>query len=309
MDAFLRMPAEDQRAAYEQAESSTRLPAASIEKDLWVCWALRELFALPEIGPHLTFKGGTSLSKAWALIERFSEDIDIVIDRDFLGFGGAHSPEVAPSRKKQRQWLEELRAASQAAIRNSLHPAFRLRVAEKLPRESAWSVEADPDDPDAQTLLFSYPSVFGGASYVAPRVKIELGSRSDTDPAETPGIEPYLAGSFPMCCSRIASPFGWSPRAERSGRRRCFCTRRPIDRRTGAAVSGCRGTTTISTALFSAASPTNPLLTAASSRELLLTARCFSATRGWTIRRWHPASSDYCRTQVGARRGNVTTRR
>jgi hypothetical protein len=73
------------------------LQAFSVEKDFWVCWTLRELFALPGIGEHLTFKGGTSLSKAWKLIHRFSEDIDIIVDKEPLGFGGAASPEEAPS--------------------------------------------------------------------------------------------------------------------------------------------------------------------------------------------------------------------
>jgi hypothetical protein len=197
MDAFLGLSADDRRAACMEAATRTRLPAVSIEKDFWVCWTLRELFALPEIGPHLTFKGGTSLSKAWQLIERFSEDIDVVIDRDFLGFGGEHSPERAPSRKKQRQWLDELKAASQARIRQSLQPALAARIAEKLRPGTEWRLDSDPDDPDAQTLLFAYPTVFGEATYVTPRVKIELGARSDTDPADTPEIEPYLAGAFP----------------------------------------------------------------------------------------------------------------
>jgi len=206
MDDFLGLSADDRRAACVEAATRTRLPAVSIEKDFWVCWTLRELFALPGIGPHLTFKGGTSLSKAWQLIERFSEDIDVVIDRDFLGYGGERSPERAPSRKKQRQWLDELKAASQTRIRGSLHPALAARIAEKLPRGTDWRLESDPDDPDAQTLLFSFPTVFGEGSYVTPRVKIELGARSDTDPADTPEIEPYLAGVFPelMAPSRFS---------------------------------------------------------------------------------------------------------
>lgn len=197
MDAFVALSAEDRRKACAEAESQTRLPAASIEKDFWVCWTLRELFALPEWGRHFTFKGGTSLSKAWQLIERFSEDIDVVIDRDFLGFGGAHSPEHAPSRKQQRRWLDELKIASQARIRDSLHPALSARVAEKLSPGTEWNIEPDPADLDAQTLLFCYPTAFARAGYVPPRVKIELGARSDTDPAETPEIEPYLASVFP----------------------------------------------------------------------------------------------------------------
>jgi predicted nucleotidyltransferase component of viral defense system len=197
MDDFLHLSADDQRSAYEQAAAQTGLPAVSVEKDFWVCWTLRELFALPGIGLHLTFKGGTSLSKAWGLIERFSEDIDLVIDRDFLGYGGEHSPENAPSRKKQLQWLKELKAASQRRIRESVQPELSMRIAAKLPPGIAWRLEADAADPDAQTLLFDYPTVHGEAGYVAPRVKIEFGARSDTDPAETPEIGPYLATAFP----------------------------------------------------------------------------------------------------------------
>ncbi|MEO8202310.1 MAG: nucleotidyl transferase AbiEii/AbiGii toxin family protein, partial [Betaproteobacteria bacterium] len=89
MDTFLALSLGRRRDAFTEAEARLKLRAASVEKDFWVCWTLRELFGLPEVGPRLTFKGGTSLSKAWKLIERFSEDIDVVIDRDFLGYGGA----------------------------------------------------------------------------------------------------------------------------------------------------------------------------------------------------------------------------
>lgn len=86
MDTFVGWDAARRRAAYETAGDSKGLDAGSIEKDFWVCWILRELFSLPTLGGHLTFKGGTSLSKGWKLIERFSEDVDVVIDRNFLGF-------------------------------------------------------------------------------------------------------------------------------------------------------------------------------------------------------------------------------
>ncbi len=197
MDAYLALAPDDQRMACQQAEAQLRLRAASIEKDFWVCWTLRELFNLPDWGPHLTFKGGTSLSKAWQLINRFSEDIDIVIDRDHLGFSGEHSPEQAPSRKKQRAAIDALRAAAQEQIRTSLHPSLQRIIAAKLPPGANWRLEPDPDDTDQQTLLFYYPTVFGAGDYVSPRVKIELGARSDIDPAEQPEIEPYLAQPFP----------------------------------------------------------------------------------------------------------------
>ena len=77
METFLQLPAGERRQLCNEARARLGLPAASIEKDFWVCWTLRELFALPSCEGHLTFKGGTSLSKGWQLIDRFSEDIDL----------------------------------------------------------------------------------------------------------------------------------------------------------------------------------------------------------------------------------------
>jgi hypothetical protein len=82
MNSFLQLSAERRRLAFQQVDEVMGLQAFSVEKDFWVCWTLRELFTMPRIGEHLTFKGGTSLSKAWKLIRRFSEDIDLVVDKD-----------------------------------------------------------------------------------------------------------------------------------------------------------------------------------------------------------------------------------
>lgn len=198
VDTFVSLPPEERRRLLEEAEARLNLPRTSIEKDFWVCWILRDLFGLPEWGASLTFQGGTALSKAWNLIERFSEDIDIVVRREFLGFGGAHSPENAPSRKKQRRWLGELKATCQERIRDSLQPALVRRLKEALPHDASWTIERDPDDQDVQTLLFNYPAVCGqDIEYVRPAVRIELGARSDTEPAESRVVRPYLADAFP----------------------------------------------------------------------------------------------------------------
>jgi len=79
VNEFLSFSDDRRRTVCEQAQDKLGLPPATIEKDFWVCWTLKKLFNLPEWGPRLTFKGGTSLSKGWGLIERFSEDIDIVL--------------------------------------------------------------------------------------------------------------------------------------------------------------------------------------------------------------------------------------
>ncbi len=80
MNTFLHLPPDERNSAFQQVEETMGLQAVSVEKDFWVCWTLRELFAMPGISGHLTFKGGTSLSKAWKLIQRFSEDIDLIVD-------------------------------------------------------------------------------------------------------------------------------------------------------------------------------------------------------------------------------------
>ena len=143
MDAFLRRSVERQRVLYEETGRRLGLSAGSVEKDLWVCWTLRALFGLPVSGPHLTFKGGTSLSKGWKLIDRFSEDIDIVIDREFLGFGGADAPEEAPSNKQRLKRLEALMAGAQAHIRDVLSPALEQEIRHLLPSKAAWTPSTD----------------------------------------------------------------------------------------------------------------------------------------------------------------------
>jgi len=198
MNTFLELPAERRRLAFQQVDESMGLQAFSVEKDFWVCWILRELFTLPGVGEHLTFKGGTSLSKAWRMIYRFSEDIDIVIDKAPLGFAGDASPEQAPSNKQRRARLENLMTAARTWVQGTLQPALAQRLAATL-GSTGWKLEVDPDMADGQCLLFHYASVFppGSAGYIPPQVKIELGARSDDWPAEPKVLAPYVLEQFP----------------------------------------------------------------------------------------------------------------
>ncbi len=197
MNAFLALAPAQRRELCEEAAIKLTLDARSIEKDYWVCWILRELFSLGEFGPRLTFKGGTSLSKAWKLIERFSEDVDVTIDREFLGFKGAQAPEAAPSNNQRNKRLENLKSACQTFIAERLEPAFYNHLSDKLPAGLTWTLKPDADDADRQTLLFEYPAVFAAGAYLRPVVKIEMGARSDTEPSSTPEIRPYLAEALP----------------------------------------------------------------------------------------------------------------
>lgn len=191
MDTYFSFSADRQRMLCEEAQGRLGLAPASIEKDFWVCWTLRELFSLPEWGDQLTFKGGTSLSKGWQLISRFSEDIDVVINRDFLGFGG--------ERLSNKQ-LKRLPKECSRRVLEELQPVLAKRLGDVIPDGMTWDLEpaAEAEDPDQQTLLFQYPSLFSGSiTYLRPVVKIELGARSDTEPVEAPVIRPYLAEAFP----------------------------------------------------------------------------------------------------------------
>lgn len=199
MDAFLTFSMERRRNACAEMHTAMKLDAESVEKDFWVCWTLREIFSLPGIGGHLTFKGGTSLSKAWKLIERFSEDIDLIVDKEALGFGGDAAPDKAPSNKQRKARLEALMAACRQWVQGTLQSALAARIAAAL-GDTGWKLEVDPDMPDGQCLLFHYPSAFtsGASGYVRPTVKIELGARSDDWPHEDRPIQPYLAERFPQ---------------------------------------------------------------------------------------------------------------
>lgn len=200
MDNFISLPPERRRLICEQAEERLNLPAISLEKDFWVSWTLRELFSIPEWGRNITFKGGTSLSKCWSLISRFSEDIDIVIDREFLGFGGTDSPENAPSNKQRKKRLASLKSVTQNKIHKELAPILVERINTALPESDAWKLTpaSEEEDPDNQTLLLTYPSAMNQRESYIPRVvKIEMGARSDNEPVIEQEIRPYLFDAFP----------------------------------------------------------------------------------------------------------------
>ena len=200
MDAFVKLKPEERRIFFEGTATPRNMQAQIVEKDFWVCWALKELFDLPVIGEHLIFKGGTSLSKVFKVIERFSEDIDVSIDRGFLGFGGANEPEAGASNKEKQRRIEALKTACQQKIATELLPALESAIRSKVRRAEKWSLRSDEDDPDKQTLLFDYPTSFApeAPGYLRRAVKIEMGARADHWPCETKPVMPYVAEQFPQ---------------------------------------------------------------------------------------------------------------
>lgn len=195
MNNMLGMTNDRRRQVFEQTAARMNLAEIAVEKDFWVCWTLNKLFTLP-CGQHLTFKGGTSLSKVWNLIDRFSEDIDITIHKDALGFGGSNAPHTAPSKTQRKKRLDELKSACERYIKDTLLNELSTAIKIDLLAEESWSLISDPED--NQTLLFQYPSAFpSDAEYLRRWVKIEMGARADVEPAENVVIKPYVAETFP----------------------------------------------------------------------------------------------------------------
>ncbi|WP_157016886.1 nucleotidyl transferase AbiEii/AbiGii toxin family protein [Mesorhizobium xinjiangense] len=204
MDSVALLPAGDRAALFGETGAGRGVANTIIEKDFWVCWTLKRLFSLhEEAAASLVFKGGTSLSKAYGIIGRFSEDIDMSFDRTDLGYSGDRDPEnEGISRKKSGQLIDGLVADVERHIADKLLPALRAAIVQQLgePQNGEWSLVVD--DTDAQTVNFHYPpslpaADYQGMAYITPRVKLELGARGDPWPAEHKIIRPYAADDFP----------------------------------------------------------------------------------------------------------------
>ena len=203
---FLRVIAAtpgDRRGLFLATANRLGTPLQNVEKDFWVSWVLDLLFNGRDAGePRLLFKGGTSLSKAYGLISRFSEDIDITVFREDIGQDVHVGDLEGLSGKQQRLRLEKIKQACQTYIQGPLRERLNRQI-EAAFREAGVShsdapVIEDPDDADRQTLLVRYPSVStDGQEYVRPTVKIEAGAKSALDPHRPAIIQPYVADDMP----------------------------------------------------------------------------------------------------------------
>jgi hypothetical protein len=204
MDKVAVSKRSDRSALFGQAGAARGVDNTIIEKDFWVCWTLKRLFELQsENAPTLVFKGGTSLSKAFGAIRRFSEDIDLSFDRTDLGYTGERDPEKEGlSRKAAGKLIDALLADTEKHIADSVLSALQNAIALQLGTsdDGKWSLEIDGNDP--QTLNFHYPTAlsareYEGMAYITPRVKLEFGARGDPWPTEQRTIRPYAADDFP----------------------------------------------------------------------------------------------------------------
>lgn len=195
MNAFANDTPANRDEAFRQAAAELGFAKAIVEKDFWVCWSLQHLFALPSFGDHLIFKGGTSLSKAYDVIHRFSEDVDLSLDRARLGFEGDRDPENPDlSGGKRKSLLQDLQEAAEAAVAGPLLEEINTTFSTRL--DQPFSLQIDEDDP--QTILFAYPSLGGDdPGYIKPVVRFEFGARGAQLPAEQRTLSTYVQQAFP----------------------------------------------------------------------------------------------------------------
>lgn len=197
-DRFLSLPLADRRDVLEAAFGrGLAQSTALLEKDVWVVWTLQTLFAAP-FADDLVFKGGTSLSKAYNIIQRFSEDVDLTYDVRKLADEQAGHPED----------LTDAEAKSLGRrIREKLLP--RLLEAEIQPyleaQISAAGLQATVER-EGENLFVVYEAAAEYPAYVRPRVKLEFGARSTGEPATPRPVTCDLAPPFPELEFPSATP-------------------------------------------------------------------------------------------------------
>lgn len=175
-DIFLKLSAQDRRDALGVAADRSGRPNHLLEKDVWVVWALATLYAAP-LGEHLVFKGGTSLSKAYQVIRRFSEDVDLTYDiraiaPDLVGDNGEGLPKT---RSEEKRWSSEVRRRLPAWVVETVQPV----IANALAAEGlAATIRVEEEK-----LFIDYEATAAGSGYVAPSVMLEFGARSTGEPA------------------------------------------------------------------------------------------------------------------------------
>lgn len=187
------MPPLDRKDIFGEAAARLGIRPVIIEKDFWVCVALRLLFERSRFGASLVFKGGTSLSKAHGLIERFSEDIDLVLDWGLIGFGdGLEDPmQSFDSKSKQDRFNKDLNQKAAGFIAQTLSPEL-----DRLLRGEGIGLQAAVDESDPHVVNIQYPAAYSEA-YIRPEVRLEIGPLASWAPSAMHSIRPYAANVLP----------------------------------------------------------------------------------------------------------------
>ena len=201
---FLQLAASERREAISVAAAASGRPLHLLDKDVWLVWALDVLFRAP-FADHLVFKGGSSLSKAYGIIKRFSEDVDLTYDIRALApdLVGPSAEPLPPNRSQEKRWTKEIRTRLPLWISDHVVPAVKSALAEQR-----LSAEISVD---GEKAFIEYEPVAKGSGYTRPAVMLEFGARSTGEPSELRPVrcdaaEHVTGVMFPTANPRVMRP-------------------------------------------------------------------------------------------------------
>ena len=205
-EPFLSLDARERADILRTIAARSGRAAIILEKDIWVCWVLQALFSMPD--PHpMAFKGGTSLSKVYRIIDRFSEDVDVTLD--YRAFNDGFDPFAdGASRNQIRLFSERLKARVASYVRDDVAPSLGA-AAGRLAAAGRHEIHVGED---GETIRFAYPSAVEEPSYyVRSEVRLEFGGRNVIDPNEQHAIVPDMAAlapdlDYPAAAVTVLSP-------------------------------------------------------------------------------------------------------
>lgn len=184
MNRIVQASERERKAIFTEASAIIKIPVEMIEKDFWVCWTLSRLFSSPELKKSLRFKGGTSLSKVYGVIDRFSEDIDLILDWRHITVDDPMADRSATRQDAFNKKLEE------KAGRFISHE-FKEKVAVALGDRCAVYFHAN----NLHVLHVQYPGVFPN-NYLAPNIQLEIGPLAAWMPHDSFPVSSYVAQAF-----------------------------------------------------------------------------------------------------------------
>lgn len=203
-ETYFQLSSKDKVDALNVAATMSGRPPHLLEKDIWVVWSLAALFESP-FGSHLVFKGGTALSKAYNVIRRFSEDVDLTYDiralaPQLVGNAPDGIDAIPPSRSQEKKWSDGIRRDLLPAwLRNHAHPVIEAELT---------ALGAATSRVTEDSIFIEYEPVTPASSYALPRVKLEFGARSSGEPSSVIpvrcDIEGLISGvEFPVAAPRV----------------------------------------------------------------------------------------------------------
>ena len=190
MKNIARLPKEERLILFRNTAANCGLSEGIVEKDFWVCWTLDYLFHQSPWTKHLAFKGGTSLSKSFDLIHRFSEDIDLILDWRLLE-SAQKDPWAQRSKNQQDKLNKALNAETEVFLREQFVPRLQEDFAQLLVDE----FQIEVDEHETQTVNFTYPKLFGEDS-ILPMVRLEIGALAAWTPTTQSEIISYAAQQY-----------------------------------------------------------------------------------------------------------------